>query len=172
MAEISVLVLSVSCFCIQIVNRFTRLPICLSVSGQLCRLQGVSNRHHPTAKRLSDVKTKTRLGQLRLHSLYFPQNTLMLNESRGKFSDLHSIFGLRSLRYWVGSKSDAMRELIQAFCGKHEIMLWPFVVKFKRSWPREESNPRRRNTKRDSYLPGHRRHSAEASIFFGLKSKH
>ena len=37
--------------------------------------------------------------KLRLHSLYFPQNTLMLTESRGEFSDLHSIFRLRALRY-------------------------------------------------------------------------
>ena len=36
--------------------------------------------------------------KLRLHSLYFPQNTLMLTESRGEFSDLHSIFTLRALR--------------------------------------------------------------------------
>ena len=35
-----------------------------------------------------------------LHSLYFHQNTLMLTESRGEFSDLHSIFRLRTLRYW------------------------------------------------------------------------
>ena len=27
--------------------------------------------------------------------MYFPQNTLMLTESRGKFSDLHSIFFVR-----------------------------------------------------------------------------
>ena len=39
--------------------------------------------------------------KLRLHSMYFPQNTLMLTESRGKFSDLHSIFRLRALRYYV-----------------------------------------------------------------------
>ena len=32
--------------------------------------------------------------KLRLHSLYFPQNTLMLTESREEFSDLHSIFRL------------------------------------------------------------------------------
>ena len=38
--------------------------------------------------------------KLRLHFLYFPQNTLMLTESRGEFSDLHSIFRLRALRYW------------------------------------------------------------------------
>ena len=35
----------------------------------------------------------------RLHSLYFPQNTFMLTESRGEFSDLHSIFSLRALRF-------------------------------------------------------------------------
>ena len=37
--------------------------------------------------------------KLRLRSLYFPQNTLILTESRGEFSDLHSIFRLRALRY-------------------------------------------------------------------------
>ena len=34
-----------------------------------------------------------------LVKLYFPQNTLMLTESRGEISDLHSIFRLRALRY-------------------------------------------------------------------------
>ena len=34
--------------------------------------------------------------KLRLHSLYFPQKTLLLTESRGEFSDLHSIFRLRA----------------------------------------------------------------------------
>ena len=38
---------------------------------------------------------------LRLHSLYFPQNTLMLTESRGEFSDLHSVFRPRALRCYV-----------------------------------------------------------------------
>ena len=37
--------------------------------------------------------------KLRLHSLYFPQNTLMLTESCGEFSDLHSIF--RLLRFAI-----------------------------------------------------------------------
>ena len=37
--------------------------------------------------------------KLRLHSLYFPQNTLMLTESRREFRDLHSIFRPRALRY-------------------------------------------------------------------------
>ena len=37
--------------------------------------------------------------KLGLHSLYFPQNTLMLTEFCGEFSDLHSIFRLRALRY-------------------------------------------------------------------------
>ena len=37
--------------------------------------------------------------KLRLHSVFFPQNTLMLTESRGEFSDLHSIFRLHALRY-------------------------------------------------------------------------
>ena len=35
----------------------------------------------------------------RLNFLYFPQNTLMLTESREEFSDLHSIFRLRALHY-------------------------------------------------------------------------
>ena len=34
-----------------------------------------------------------------LHSLYFPQNKLMSTEPHGEFSDLHSIFRLRALRY-------------------------------------------------------------------------
>ena len=42
--------------------------------------------------------------KLRLHSLYFPQNTLMLTESCGEFSDLHSIFRLRALRYFTLAK--------------------------------------------------------------------
>ena len=37
----------------------------------------------------------------RLNFLYFPQNTLMLTESREEFSDLHSIFRLRALRYFI-----------------------------------------------------------------------
>ena len=39
--------------------------------------------------------------KLRLHSLYFPQNTLMLTESRGEFSHLRSIFRPRALRYYM-----------------------------------------------------------------------
>ena len=31
--------------------------------------------------------------KLRLHSLYFPQNTLIMTESRGEFSELHSLWG-------------------------------------------------------------------------------
>ena len=38
----------------------------------------------------------------RLHSLYFPQNSLTLTESSGEFSDLHTMFRLHALRY--GSK--------------------------------------------------------------------
>ena len=37
--------------------------------------------------------------KLRLHSLCFPQNTLMLIQTRGEFSDSHSIFRLLALRY-------------------------------------------------------------------------
>ena len=36
--------------------------------------------------------------KLRLHSLYFPRNTLTLTVSRGEFSDFHSIFRLRALQ--------------------------------------------------------------------------
>ena len=39
--------------------------------------------------------------KLRLRCLYFPQNTLMLTDSRGEFSDLHSIFRLRPLRFFL-----------------------------------------------------------------------
>ena len=38
--------------------------------------------------------------KLRLHSLYFPLNTLMLTESLRELNDLHSIFRLGALRYW------------------------------------------------------------------------
>ena len=41
----------------------------------------------------------------RLNFLYFPQNTLMLTESREEFSDLHSIFRLRALRYSDGTQT-------------------------------------------------------------------
>ena len=37
--------------------------------------------------------------KLRLHSLHFPQNTLMLTESRGKLSDSHAFFRLRAFWY-------------------------------------------------------------------------
>ena len=42
--------------------------------------------------------------KLRLHSLYFPHNTLVLTESRREFSDLHSIldfvrFAIDQFRY-------------------------------------------------------------------------
>ena len=37
--------------------------------------------------------------KFRLHPLYFPENTLMLTEPRGEFSDLHFISRLRALRY-------------------------------------------------------------------------
>ena len=39
------------------------------------------------------------------HSLYFSQNTLMLTESPGEFSDLHSIFRLWALRFVVESNT-------------------------------------------------------------------
>ena len=42
-------------------------------------------------------KTPVKL-KIHLHSLYSPQNTLMLTESRGELSDLHSI-RLPALRY-------------------------------------------------------------------------
>ena len=39
--------------------------------------------------------------KLRLHSLYSVQNAPMFTESRGEFSDLHSSFRLRALRYCI-----------------------------------------------------------------------
>ena len=52
------------------------------------------------SKGKSRCSKKTLVKQkLPLHLLYFPQNTLLLAESRGEFSDLHSIFRLRALRY-------------------------------------------------------------------------
>ena len=38
--------------------------------------------------------------KLHLHSLYFPQNALMLNEFRGEFSNLRAMFRLPALRSW------------------------------------------------------------------------
>ena len=49
----------------------------------------------------------------RLNFLYFPQNTLMLTESREEFSDLHSIFRLRALRYWVQMRSSHCPYLVR-----------------------------------------------------------
>ena len=46
-----------------------------------------------------------------LHSLYFPQNKLMLTESRGEFRDLHSIFRLCVLRYC----SNLLQQISNAF---------------------------------------------------------
>ena len=48
--------------------------------------------------------------RLPLHSLYLPQNTVMLTESRGEFTDLHSIFRHRALRYCneISEKCDNM----------------------------------------------------------------
>ena len=50
----------------------------------------------------ADVLKTPMKRKLRLHSLCFPQNTLMLTESRGEFSDLHSILRLRGRRYVIG----------------------------------------------------------------------
>ena len=48
--------------------------------------------------------------KLTLHSLYFPQNTLLLTESRGEFSDLYSIFRLRALRYLEPDTDDETKK--------------------------------------------------------------
>ena len=40
---------------------------------------------------------------LRLHTSYFFENTLVLTESRGEFSDLH-FFRLRALRYYKSAR--------------------------------------------------------------------
>ena len=50
--------------------------------------------------------------KFRLHSLYFPQNRVMLTESRGEFSDLHSNFRLRALRYSALSEERELRQQI------------------------------------------------------------
>ena len=47
--------------------------------------------------------------KLRLHSLYFPQNTLMLTESRGQFSDSHSVLLLDYVRFALLSRSTGDR---------------------------------------------------------------
>ena len=52
--------------------------------------------------------------KFRLYSLYFPQNKLMSTESRGEFSDLHSIFRLRALRYWASEQAWGHDSLILA----------------------------------------------------------
>ena len=65
--------------------------------------------------RAKAVVPKTLVKQkLRLDFLYFPQNTLLLTEleSRGEFSDLHSTFRLRALRY---SKEGFARIIHQRF---------------------------------------------------------
>ena len=55
-----------------------------------------------------------------LHSMYFPQNTLMLTESRGKFSDLHSILRLRALRYFLNK---AMHHFLsRKVCSKNSLL--------------------------------------------------
>ena len=62
----------------------------------------------------------------RLNFLYFPQNTLMLTESREEFSDLHSIFRLRALRYW-GKRSDASKIVLSSSTitnAYNEIVRW------------------------------------------------
>ena len=54
--------------------------------------------------------------KLRQYSLYFPQNRLMLTESREEFSDLHSIFRLCALR-------DSARFGVQTWAGLFESRL-------------------------------------------------
>ena len=49
--------------------------------------------------------------KLRLQSLYLVQNTLMFTESPGEFSDLHSIFRLRALRYCFKNQSTSSLQL-------------------------------------------------------------
>ena len=54
--------------------------------------------------KVSVPKTFLKL-KLRLYSLCFHQNTLMLTESLVEFRDLHSIFRLRALRYCGSQKT-------------------------------------------------------------------
>ena len=51
---------------------------------------------------------------LRLHSLFFPQNKLMLTVSRWEFSDLHSTFRLRTLRYYSVTNSTGATQRFSA----------------------------------------------------------
>ena len=50
--------------------------------------------------------------KLRLHFLCFPQNALMLTESRGEFSDLHSSFRFRALCYWLRREREFLKPII------------------------------------------------------------
>ena len=63
---------------------------------------------------------KTRLKRKHhLYSLYFHQNTLMLTESRGEFSDLHSLFRRCALRYWGGlNLKRPLRDKLKLMCVK------------------------------------------------------
>ena len=63
--------------------------------------------------------------KLCLHSLYFPQNMLMLTESRREFSDLDSIFRLCALCYsaWAGC---FMVALITGTTGNINFYFWNY----------------------------------------------
>ena len=50
-----------------------------------------------------------------LHSLYFPQNLLMLAESRGEFSDLHSI--LDFVRFAIGDHYNEEKDILLSLTG-------------------------------------------------------
>ena len=64
----------------------------------------------------------------RLNFLYFPQNTLMLTESREEFSDLHSIFRLRALRLRNNLNSHGRTERDCAYVGQQFVGIF-FVKK-------------------------------------------
>ena len=62
-------------------------------------MDGMVDDFEDSLRAKAGVLTTPLKRKLRLHSLYFPQNKLVSTESRGEFSDLHSIFRLRALRY-------------------------------------------------------------------------
>ena len=118
-----------ACLCFEILvhmlNCISKSARAKNVFGHLEK-KCFGTNFSPIARRTSDVMTQTRQTnklewwmllkisltakagipktlvkrKLRIHSLYFPQNTLMFIESRGESSDLHSIVRLRRLRYF------------------------------------------------------------------------
>ena len=75
--------------------------------------------------------------KLRPYSLYFPQNTLMLTDSREEFSDLHSIFRVCGLRYFPWLKF-----LVEI--GVNDVIFSKILHGLKLSWQLVQQFARRR----------------------------